>query len=355
VHRPLLLTEDPLLLEDLLRLAARAGTEVDVHPSVAAAGPAWRTAPLVVVGPDAARAAGVPRRPGVVLVATDGDDDAAWGRAAALGAEQVVFLPDADAWLVDLLAEARPVASSPPVLGVVGGCGGGGATTLAVALATAAARRGSRALLLDADPAGGGLDLAAGLEGASGPRWTELTDLASGGRLAGPARLRSLPGRGGLLVLSCDRPEQSLLPPEAMTAVLDDAVVAADVIVVDLPRCLEVGAAAVALARCTTVLLVLPAGIRAAAAASTVAARAGAGCPDVRLVVRAAAGSTDPVRVAAGLRLPVAATLRPEPGLDHDYARGQGPGGRRRSPLGRVAARLIAELAPLDAAAHPAA
>ena len=69
--RPLVVTADDELLDELLRLLAAAGAE----PEVATGGPALRrahrSAPLVLVGADAL-AAGVlrarPRRPGLVVV-----------------------------------------------------------------------------------------------------------------------------------------------------------------------------------------------------------------------------------------------------------------------------------------------
>ncbi|MGH3717204.1 MAG: hypothetical protein ACRDT4_27635, partial [Micromonosporaceae bacterium] len=48
--RPLLITADGRLLDDLLRLGALAGTELQVAPDPAAARPLWRDAPLVLVG-----------------------------------------------------------------------------------------------------------------------------------------------------------------------------------------------------------------------------------------------------------------------------------------------------------------
>jgi hypothetical protein len=47
---PLVLTGDPDLLDDLLRLAAAGGSEVDVAPDPAAARPRYSVAPLVVIG-----------------------------------------------------------------------------------------------------------------------------------------------------------------------------------------------------------------------------------------------------------------------------------------------------------------
>ncbi|WP_047867804.1 septum site-determining protein Ssd [Nocardiopsis sp. RV163] len=51
-HRPLLATADPLLLDDLLRLATAASTEVAVAHTLARALSLWARAPLVVVGAD---------------------------------------------------------------------------------------------------------------------------------------------------------------------------------------------------------------------------------------------------------------------------------------------------------------
>ncbi|WDZ91204.1 septum site-determining protein Ssd [Nocardiopsis sp. HUAS JQ3] len=51
-HRPLLATADPLLLDDLLRLATAASTEVAVAHTLDRALSLWPRAPLVVVGAD---------------------------------------------------------------------------------------------------------------------------------------------------------------------------------------------------------------------------------------------------------------------------------------------------------------
>ena len=56
---------------------------------------------------------------------------------------------------------------------VVGGCGGAGASVLAAALAVTAVRHGGRALLVDCDPLGGGLDLVLGAEHVAGLRWPD--------------------------------------------------------------------------------------------------------------------------------------------------------------------------------------
>jgi hypothetical protein len=95
--RPLVVSTDERLLDDLLRLLAAAGAE----PELATGGPALRRAhrqaPLVLVGADALTAGAVralPRRPGVVVVATHELPAADWAGAVEIGAERVAVLPD---------------------------------------------------------------------------------------------------------------------------------------------------------------------------------------------------------------------------------------------------------------------
>src|SRR3954454_266521 len=78
--RPLVVTDDPALLDDLLRLATAAGVEPFVAPTVDAARDRWSAAPLVVVGVEQCgrlASAGLPPR-AAVIVAVSAD-----GRAAA--------------------------------------------------------------------------------------------------------------------------------------------------------------------------------------------------------------------------------------------------------------------------------
>ena len=108
--RPLLVTGDPDLLDDLLRLAAAAGVETEVAHDVVAARGSWAAAPLVLVGADAVgelARGGLPRRPGVLVVPTDLADSTVWELAASAGAESVQPLPGAEALLVDRLAACR--------------------------------------------------------------------------------------------------------------------------------------------------------------------------------------------------------------------------------------------------------
>ena len=105
---PLVVTADPDLLDDLLRLAAAGGTEVDVAPDPVAARPRFATAPLVMIGADQAAAclrARLPRRPRMVIVGHPPAIEAAWEVAESLGAEHVAAMPTAEPWVVDRFAE----------------------------------------------------------------------------------------------------------------------------------------------------------------------------------------------------------------------------------------------------------
>ena len=345
MRRPLLVTADPHVRDELLRLAAAAGVDAEVAPDLPAARAAWLTASVVVVGSDllgAAGAARLARRPGVVAVGADLDDAAVWRQAVQVGAERVVFLPDGAAWLVQALAEsAGGAAGAGVVVATLGGRGGAGATTLAVALALAGGRRDLRTVLVDGDPLGGGVDLALGAELQPGLRWPDL--LTTSGRLP-VSVVDALPGVEGVAVLSWDRGPVVPLTVEAVSEVLDACRRAGDLVVVDLPRQLDAVAAEV-LAAVTCALLVVPAEVRAAAAAARVAARAGLLCRDLRLVVRGPSpGGLSADEVGRSVGLPVAAELRAEPHLERDLEEGRPPGRRARRPLSVVSAELLDEL-----------
>ncbi len=284
--RPLLVTADVDLLDELLRLVATAGVEADVAVDAAAARDRWGRAGCVVVGADAAAAclrSRLPRRPGVVLLA-HGDDPEVWQRAVGLGAEQVLLLPADELALTARLADAAENGlADAPLLAVVGGCGGAGATTFACALAVTAARSGQRALLLDGDPLGGGIDLALGGEGEPGPRWPALG--GTSGRLPAAALADALPRMAGAAVLSWDRGPAASVTAEAVEAVVAAGRRGHDLVVADLPRSTDAPTRAL-LQAAAVVLVVVPAGVRAAAAAGRIAEAALTCARDVRLVVR---------------------------------------------------------------------
>lgn len=349
--RPLVVTDDPVLLDDLLRLAAAGSAEVDVAADPSAARGSWRGAPLVVV--DARSAvrcvrARLPRRDGVVLVgaeAADAADKWIWEHAAELGAEHVVFLPAAEPWLVDRFADAVTGPSlQGRVVGVIGGRGGAGASVLAAALAMTALQRGARPLLVDADPLGGGIDLVLGGEQSDGLRWPALAGTA--GRVSAAALHDALPRVGELSVLSWDRGDLLEVPVEAVEAALDAGRRGHDLVVVDLPRRPDAASVHV-LQASDTVLLVVPAEVRACVSAARVATAVGPHCAHLQCVVRgpAPAGlrSGD---LATALGLPLAGIMRPEPGLAAALERGEPPASRGRGPLADLCRAVLDGLGP---------
>jgi secretion/DNA translocation related CpaE-like protein len=349
----LAVTADPDLLDELLRLAAAAAVELEVAADLGAAVASWGAAPFVVLGDDAARAASrrrarrpLPRRDGVVLVGDDLDDADVWQRAVGVGAEHVVFLPDAEVWLVERLGEAadRPTGPEAPVVAVVGGRGGAGATTLASALALSGARAGRRVLLVDGDPLGGGIDLVFGGESHRGLRWPDLR--ATTGRLPASTLTDALPRLSDLSVLSWDRGDAPAVPVEAVQAVLGAGRRGHELVVVDLPRTVD-DAVRVVLSEATTTLLVVPAEVRAAAAASRVASAVGLLTRDLRVVVRGPSpGGLAASAVCRALGLPLAGELLAEDDLDADLDRGRPPARRGRGPLARLCRELLDELLP---------
>lgn len=379
----LVVSGDAATVDELQALASAAGVRTDVRAQLDAARSLWATADLVLVaadvpvggrppaaGPGHAAAGGtgtvavgeqsagtgaggtpgLPRRSGVVLVARSEADGAVWRSAVALGAEHVAVLPQARPWLLERLADAASGQTpDAPTVGVVGGRGGAGASVLAAALARAAVSRGQKTLLLDADPLGGGLDLVVGCEEVPGLRWPDLA--ATRGRLAGTMLRSALPDADGLAVLSWDRGDASPWSPQALLAVLDAARRSFELVVVDLPRQVD-DATRAALVRCDQLLVVVPAEVRAAAAAARVLAVVGPLVADIRLVVRGPAPTGLPAEaVAQALGLPLAGELRPEPGLDAALDRGAGPATSPRSPLAALSRRLLTQLPRRDAGA----
>ncbi|WP_433536658.1 septum site-determining protein Ssd [Micromonospora sp. CA-249363] len=345
---PLVVTGDGDLLDDLLRLAAAGGAEVELAADPAAARTRWVSAPLVLLGVDQAQAclrARLPKRSRLVLVGRAGQIDPGWQIAELIGAEHVAALPAAEPWLVDRLAEHGPDQPDGPgarVVALFGGRGGAGASVLAGGLAVTAARARLRTLLIDADPLGGGLDLVLGWEQLEGLRWPSLT--SADGRVDAPALVQALPSRGDLVVLSWDRGEMLALPAAAMAATVDAAHRGRDFVVIDLPRQLD-DAAVVALQAADQAFVVVPAELRATAAAARVVAVAAPHCDALSVVVRGPApGRLRATEVARALGLPLAGTLRPEPGLCRGLERGEAPAAAGKGPLAALCQRIVADL-----------
>ncbi len=277
---------------------------------------------------------------GLVLVCAGDPGPGVWSDAVRLGAETVAVLPDAEAWLATRIGRAVRSVGRAPVVAVVGGCGGAGATTLATALALTAARRDLAVTLLDLDPLGGGVDLVFGAEGAGGLRWQDLRNAP--GRLPPGAVRSTAPSVCGVSLLTWDRSDRTSVPARAVEAALDSAAEDGDLVVADLPRHVD-DAARVVLAAARRVFVVVPADVRAAAAAVRVAAGLDAVAADLAVVVRGPAPSgLSAEAVADALGLPLAGHLKPEQGLAAALDRGDVPPLRPRGPLATLSARLLA-------------
>lgn len=342
--RPLVITTDTDVLDDIVRLASAAGVEVQVATDPAAARTPWTSAPFVMVGPDAvdrcARAR-LPARQDVVVVARSPDGSLPWIDAESIRAAHIAVLPAAEQWLLGRLADGVAHGRGR-VLAVVGGRGGAGASVLAASLAVTARRSGLDVLLVDADPLGGGVDLVLGWEDLSGLRWPDLVD--SRGPMNPPALVAALPGLGSLAVLSFDRRETTSAPPEAMAAALDAGRRGRDLVVVDLPRRFD-EAAQLALTTADRTFLVVPGELRACAAATRIAAAVRRFCPAVSVVVRGPVpGGVAAEAIARGLNLPLSGQLRHEPGLARAMERGAPPAANGRGPLAQLCRALLAEV-----------
>lgn len=129
----------------------------------------------------------------------------------------------------------------PAVVAVVGVSGGLGASTLACAVTRRLGAAAGRAVLVDLDLTGGGIDVTAGVEHLPGPRWGDLADLA--GAIDVPALVAALPSSGPCAVLSAGRDPWGValeeVPPPAVVATvlaqLRDRVDHGGPVVLDVP------------------------------------------------------------------------------------------------------------------------
>ncbi|WP_460863606.1 septum site-determining protein Ssd [Nocardiopsis coralliicola] len=358
VRRPLVVTADPALLDDLLRLAAAAAVEVTVAASAEQAARDWTGAPLAVVGADLLRPfAGLAPAPhpnavavlGAAGAAADTSSASAEADAVRLGVRALLRLPRDEPRLTDLFADGAHVRARPClVVGTVGGCGGAGASLLALALAVEGLRRRLRTALVDADPLGPGLDLLSGHDELGGTRWSGLA--ARQGRLGWTALREALPSLRGCPLVTWDPGPADDLPVPAMRSVLGAAVLGSDLVVVDLPRRAD-AAAREALRRCGAVLVVVPARFAAVMAAYRTVPRLRPHSAALYAVSRGAGPELPDQAVASALDLPLLGDVPVDHRLPRDLERGLLPGGRASSPLAGAAGRLLDRIA--DAAGAP--
>ncbi len=334
--------------EDVDRVAAAAGLAV-VHASQPPSRQAWTGASAVLLDAAGARRCAepaLPRRGHVILIGRTEPQACEWEAAIAVGAQRVMTLPSHESDLVAALSDAaesrRDDLRRGAVVAVMAGRGGAGASLFATALAQTA----PEALLIDADPWSGGIELVLGSENEPGLRWPDLA--LEHGRLDVSALREALPCQDGISVLSCAR-SGNAIEAGPLAAVIDAGRRSGSTVICDLPRHLT-SAVEFAADAADLVVLVTSADVRACAATTAVASVMGAINPNVGLVVRGPSPSgLRSVDVARIVDLPLLAAMRPQPGLAEALDRG-GLRLRPRSPLATAARKVLTVLAQ-----HPSA
>jgi secretion/DNA translocation related CpaE-like protein len=254
-----------------------------------------------------------------------------------------VSLPAQDADLMAELSDAAEAAFDAgrrgAVVAVIAGRGGAGASVFATALARTATEA-SEALLVDADPWSGGIELVLGSEDDAGLRWPDLA--LQGGRLGYPALRDALPRRHGVSVLSAGRGGGDI-DAVPLGAVIDAGKRGGATVVCDVPRRSTV-AAETALESADLAIVMAPADVRSCAAAAAVARWVSTINPNAGVLVRGPApGGLRSSDVADIVGLPVLAAMRPQGGVPETLERG-GLRIRRRSPLATAARKVLAIL-----------
>jgi secretion/DNA translocation related CpaE-like protein len=342
---PLVVGNDPGLLDDLLRLLAAAGATAELTTGGSALRRAHRDAPLVLLGAEVLTTAAVqalPRRPGVLVVVGGEPDPEVWPAAVEVGAERVVVLPRDETWLVERVGTAVRAPVRPGwVVAVGGACGGAGASTLATALALAAqSSAGEGVLLVDGDGWAGGLDLLLGAERSPGLRWPELAGVS--GRVGGQALAAALPEAGGVPVLAASREQPGEVPAEALLAVVTGARDSGRGVVVDLPvRCTAVEGV---LAEADLAVLLVPARLRAAAAARVLLGSERSPWGSALVVSRPVPGGLTRAEITDVIGRPVLAELAADRSAVARSERGEPPSVAARSPFGLLSRQLLGRL-----------
>ncbi len=334
--------------DEVDRVAAAAGVTV-VHVAQPPSRQAWTGALAVVFDAAAAgscHAPSLPRRAHVILVSRGEPHTSDWHIAISVGAQHVMSLPADEADLVAALSAAAESGGDGeargPVVAVMGGRGGAGASVFATALAQSA----RNALLIDADPWSGGIDLVVGTEEQQGLRWPDLA--LEHGRLDFAALRQALPRLDRLSVLSSVRSGNDV-EPGPLAAVIDAGRRGGTTVVCDLPRGLT-RSVELAVGAADLVVLVTTADVGGCAATAAVATALGAINPNVGLVVRGPSpAGLRSVDVARAVDLPLLASVRPQPGIAGMLERG-GLRVSHRSPLATAARRVLTVLAQ-----HPSA
>lgn len=334
---------DPILRDELDRVAAAVGVRV-VHAGESAVGrKTWSAAAAVVLdaaGADRCGRAALPRRVHVTVLCAAEPAPPTWAAAIAVGAQHVLSLPEQEHELIRELAESAESIRDDGLRGgavaVIGGCGGAGASLFAAAVARAA----NHALLLDLDPWGGGVDLLLGGETTPGLRWPDLA--LQGGRLNWPAVREALPRLHGVSVLSGTRRGYEL-DAGPVDAVIDAGRRGGVTVVCDLPRRLTEATQA-GLVAADLVVVISPCDVRSCAATAAMTPVLATINPNLGLVVRGPSpGGLRATEVADITSLPLLASMKAQPQLAEQLEHG-GLRLGRRSALTAAARRVLAIL-----------
>ena len=240
--------EDPVLHPEAMHVAAATGRPVVETCVPAEVVRASRSASAVLV--DAATAAVFTheRRDRVFFLGLDpGPVD--WRRAMECHAEHAFLLPAQAPELLAMLGRHNRARGTARTIGVMGVCGGAGTSVLAASIALT----GAPALLIDAVPYGGA-DLLLGIENTPGARWQDL-NLGDG-----------FVGASALTSARTTMADGFSLDPARVSSAVECAQTGDNLVVVDTCD-------AAVLGLCDLVALVIPAEVRAVAAATTLAAQ----------------------------------------------------------------------------------
>ncbi len=252
---------------------------------------------------------------------------------------------------------ARRGRGNPPVplIAVIGGCGGAGASTLAVSLAVAALSVRKRAILFDADPLGGGLEPLVALGtvafAADHPirttqTWPHGIDPPGPERQPGPARRDP-----DLALVTWGGDDGERIPVVAMRNALRALRGTADLVVVDLPRCID-DSTQLVLSEATHTLVVAPVSERAAVATARLLPRLAVVGPQPQVVARLPSRDELTAREFAQLLgTPLAGVIKPARSSLPSRGALQQLGGRSAPSLARFSRRLIERCGVVDAAA----
>ncbi|WP_189348883.1 septum site-determining protein Ssd [Zhihengliuella salsuginis] len=269
VPRATLVTGDEKLIDHVALVVAAAGTELRILSAADGAPvPAADPHELVLLGADrleqldgATGPLHAPGRADSVLVGWAGDHERMWRAAAATPGTRVAVLPEASAWLGEFLGERGLRGGAGKVLAFAGAVGGAGTTTAAVLAASTAVRAGRTTLLIDADPASGGIFHRLGTDGRSlgrprgpgtdaqpggaapfaGLTWNDIA--TADGRLPPHQLADVLPSTRGLSFLTWSEwrapgipAPDGPVPPGVLSEVVASARQAFDVVVLDSGR-----------------------------------------------------------------------------------------------------------------------